>query len=645
MAEDNVFRATEAGDSTSPEFLKSEKDRPTEPEWHLKNMEKNGCLNPNSIVEISLDDEMTKNSGQSSDSDQETAVGEVKQSPVDLTPAEISAPAATATQPVVTNPAPPSVDSPRLSGAEVDEKTKTPQKPALSDVSATENSTSDRDLRLAACPPTDGSVSETAVDSSQSKTLKLTGMAVSDGKMLQFPGGAQFTSGDIIQCKDRYYRVKLHTGYPPVFYMKAVGLLALVLLAAIGISSLLGGPSTGSLTGVVIDSGTGRVISDAQVTLPDGTTATTTTAGLFTFPDLTPGDYQATVSMAGYNSGTITITRSEQHDVVLAIALDPIFAAVEKKKEKKSEPEEAKAPAKKIEYGALKLDIDFDNYIVYLDGKIYGKSIKKISKISPGKHEVMLEKNQYQEYRTIVSIQARRTTTLKIALEDMKRKTTARQRAKERFAEGRTALDNDYYPAAVKAFDAALAEVSEYPEALQYRGWAFRKLGNSENATRDFKTAAELYALANRHLDAVACANLLIEMYPKHGAYYIMRGNYQTALGELNPAIEDFKSAVDTDGDSLPFRLALAEGYYRNKQFKEAAKTFDRARKMTTDPADIYVRLILSYMYAGKDKDMVKRYRELADLATPEKMEKLRRDPEWQSVLQIVGPDEKYKEH
>jgi len=437
--------------------------------------------------------------------------------------------------------------------------------------------------------------------------------------------------------------VKLKTGYPPIFYMKAVGLLALVILAAIGISSFLGDPAIGTLTGVVIDSGTGQVISGARITLPDGATTTTTTAGLFTFADLAPGDYRATVSMPGYNSGTITITRSAKQDVALAIALDPLFTAVDDEIEEQSEAEESKTPEKMIEYGALKLDIEFDNYIVYLDGKIYGKDIKKISKIDPGDHQLTLEKSQYREYRTTATIKARRTTTLKIAIEDMKRETTPRQRAKERFAEGRTALDNDYYQAAIESFNAALAEVSDYPEALQYRGWAFCKLGNTDSATEDFKAAAELYSLANRHLDAITCANLLLEMHPKNGAFYIMRGNYQTALGELNSAIEDYKTAVDIDGNSLPFQLALAEGYYRNKQFKEAAKTFDRARKMTNDPADIYVRLILSYMYAGKDKDLVKRYRELADIATPEKMERLRRDPEWQSVLQIVGPDEKFK--
>jgi tetratricopeptide (TPR) repeat protein len=480
-------------------------------------------------------------------------------------------------------------------------------------------------------------------DLDRGETYGPTGLAIYDGKSLSFPAGPRFNSGDTVICNNQRYRVKVQTGHQRIFYVKTAGLLVLVLLAAVGISSFFSSPPIGSLSGVVFDSATGKIAPGVTVTLSDGSITATDAAGLYNFSGLGPGEYDVEVTSPGYKSQTQSVTREENRDAALPFALEPLFSAAVRKQDQKQETEPAKDKAKVAEYGTLELDVDFEDYIIYLNNKIVGKNIKKVSKISPGKHSVALEKNQYEDYRTEVDIKVRRTTTVSISLDDLKRKTTPRQRAKTRFAEGKDALDNGHYPAAIKSFNAALTELPEYPDARQYRGWAYRKSGNISAAAEDFKAAAGLYALTNRYLEAITCSNLLLEMYPERGEFYLMRGDYQTALGESKLAIDDYKKAVDRDDRSLAFRLALAEGYYRDRQFKDAAKEFEKARKMTDDPADVYVRLILSYMYAGKDKDLLKRYREFADIASPAKMERLRTDPEWQRVLQLIGPDEKYK--
>jgi len=643
---DPGFQVSEAKNSSSPDFLTQEGDKPPEPEWHLKNMEKPPDLHMNSLAEVDLDDEPQVSQTDAGSSSGSTGAPPPKPDPVDLTPEEThtSTPPGENVTPERTTPLQPGQPQPGNIG--LFDKPARPKEPPLpANLALPEETAYEKDLRrrMSATPP--GSTSDLLDETNQTKVIGLAGPAVSDGKTLRFPGGTRFNDGDIIECNDRRYRVKIRTGYPSQFYLKAAGLLVLAVLAAVGLTSFLGGPPTGTISGVVIDSATGKIIPGAEVTLPDGTPTKTNLAGMYTFGHLTPGEYALHVSIPGYGRKSQTVTRLADNDVTLPFALTPLFASRGEEKEKKGETEKAGAAKKPVEYGTLKLNLDFGNYIIYFDDRIFGKNIKKISKIRPGKHRLTLEKNQYEEYRTDVEIKARRTTKLSISISDLKRKTTPRQRAKARFAEGKSALDNGHYQAAIKEFDVALAEISEYPEARQYRGWAYRKLGDMQHAAADLKAATELYALSNRYLEAVTCVNLLLEMYPHNGAFHLMRGNHHTALGELKSAIEDYKAAVNADKKSLPFRLALAEAHYQNKQFKEAAKVFEKARKMAGDPTDIYIRLILSYMYAGKDKDLIKRYYELVDVASEEKMERLRRDPEWQNVLQLIGPNEKFKNH
>jgi len=640
---DPGFRVSETGDSSSPDFLKSNDDQPTEPEWHLKDLERPPDLQTTSLVEVNLDDgEPIGQIAEDKPPDQ-TATHQPKPQPVDLTPKEILPSTAQGKENTSPDPARPQADqTPHRSIGLVDEGAPMKETPLPSAASAPEETAYEKDARRHMSATLSANTSGLAKEAGQAKVAPAT-LVMSDGKSLRFPDGIRLNAGDIVECNNRRYRVKVQTGRPPQFYLKTIGLAALVMLAAVGLASFFTGPSTGTLTGVVVDAATGAIISGAEVTLSDGTTAKTNLAGMYTFPQLEPGEYEVQASMPGFTGKTQAITRSSDRDVVLPFALTPLFASSDKSTEKNADAGKTSGKSKAVEYGVLKLQLDFDDYIIYIDDRIFGKNIKKVSKMRPGKHRLTLEKNQYEEYRTEVNIRARRTTEISISIADLQRKTTPKQRAKSHFAEGKSALDDDHYRLAITQFDSALAEIAEYPEARQYRGWAYRKLGDIEHAAADLQAAAELYALASRYLEAVNCANLLIEIYPMRGEYHLMRSQYQTALGELKAAIDDCKAAVKTNKKSLTFRLALAEAYYHDEQFKNAAKEFEKARKAAGDPTDIYVRLILSYMYAGKDKDLVKRYYELADVASEEKMEKLRLDPEWQRVLQLIGPDEKHK--
>lgn len=644
LGENPTFEVSETADCSAPDFLKPRSGSPAEPEWHMRDLERPLDAETNSLAEVTLEDEPQTAPAGVEPAASPTPPAPATPEPVDLTP-EIKA---ASVKPNLPSRSPDKLQfSPKRRPENMQTKEPAPPKkgtkPPL--VPPLEETAFERDLRLHKPALPEEKNAATGEDADPTKFAGPTGQVLSDGRTLRFPEGARFTSGDIVVCHDRRYRVKIQRRHPALVYGMPAGLLVLVLLAAIGVSSFFSGPPTGTITGVVVDAVTGKIIVGADVALRNGMTTRTNMAGMYVFAGLVPGSYEIKAQMPGYTGAAQTISRTGSQDAGLSFALQPLFASIvqEKPVVVETSVDKGENKEKPTEYGALKVNIDFTDYMLYLDDKVVGKDITKLTKLDPGDHRLMLEKEQFEEYRTQVSVKPRRTTELTVSLRDLKPKTTQQQRAKTRFADGKSALDGGRYPEAIQAFDDALAEQPEYAEARQYRGWACRKLGNTEEAIKDMLDAAQLYALSNRYLEAVTCANLLIDMRPGNGEFLLLRGEYHTALGEQKSAVGDYETAVNCDAKSLKFRLALAEGYYRAGQFKEAAREFEKARKMADDPVDIYVRLILSYMYAGKDKDLVKRYSELAGIAPSEKMERLRTDPEWQRVLQLVGPDEKLK--
>ncbi|MFC1475691.1 carboxypeptidase regulatory-like domain-containing protein [Candidatus Zixiibacteriota bacterium] len=622
--DDADFQARKAPDTSSPDFLGQNTDRPDEPEWHTKNLPRAQELPADSFATVNLDNAPAE------DLRGNEVPSELEPRPVDLTPEPPPPATATAREgPVVT--APEQADLPPNRPIGLVDEPPTGKSPAIPETAYEKDM---RRCRATPAPPV------TVEQLDQAQIFGPTGRALSNGKSLHLLGGTRFKTGDIVEFNDHRFRVTVQTKRPPIYYLKVIGLIMLVFLSGYGAASFLADRPAGTIFGVVVDSTTGQVLPSAEITLPNGTTVLTSAAGIYLLPELAPGEYEVRVTKPGYRGEKKKTAIAAGRDTTLSFELDPLYTPADQEKKDKSTAKKEDDSKTAAAYGTLKLEVDFDDYLIYLDDRIYGKNVKKIAKINPGKHQITVEKNLYEDYRTKVEIKARRTTNVTLSLEMLKRKTTPRERAKTRFAAGKSALDQEQYQEAIKQFDAALAEVPEYAEALHYRGWAYRKLDNFEQAAADLQAGAELYALANHYFDAITCVNYLIKIYSRRGEYYIMRGNYRTALNELKPAIEDYNAAVDLDKKSSTFQLALAEAYFLDEQFKEAAKVFEKARKLDSDPTDVYVRLILAYMYAGKDNDLIKRYREFTAIATEERLERLERDPEWKRVLQLVRPDE-----
>jgi hypothetical protein len=101
-----------------------------------------------------------------------------------------------------------------------------------------------------------------------------------------------------------------------------------LLLGFLGVSSVRGQVSTSSITGIVTDS-SGAVVANAKVDAKNEDTGvvfeqSTTSAGTYTFPSLTPGRYSITVTMSGFQKFTsehnvLTVGAPLVVDVTLAV--------------------------------------------------------------------------------------------------------------------------------------------------------------------------------------------------------------------------------------------------------------------------------------------------------------------------------------
>jgi hypothetical protein len=88
---------------------------------------------------------------------------------------------------------------------------------------------------------------------------------------------------------------------------------------------LVSSTPSSSLQGTVKSSTTGKAIPGGTVTLSPGTLATITdTTGYYGFPRITPGTYTLTVTAAGYQSNSQTITVQSGHTVKVNVSLTPV---------------------------------------------------------------------------------------------------------------------------------------------------------------------------------------------------------------------------------------------------------------------------------------------------------------------------------
>lgn len=475
-----------------------------------------------------------------------------------------------------------------------------------------------------------------------------TGVAWLEGRSLRFPGGIKIAPGERFEVAGHIFETRKAAALTPRNGLRWGGLGLVGLFALIGLGQLLVGSPSGALTGVVLDRTTGRIVPDAHVNIHGGPVIRANAAGLYLAQNLASGSYNLTATAPGYTPQTGSVIHDGDQTTQLAFALIPLTIDSSRQTEaagdgpREAEPEPvAAADRPRVAYGHVVLDVDFNGYLVFVDNILYGKNSQKVKRLTAGRHTIVLQLDGYEDHSTTVKIKARATETIRITKADLKTRANPRKRAKAHFAAAQEHSDNGQWLKAIEEYNSGLALDPEDGHAYQYRGWSYLKARQRARARSDFIEAARLHAATNRYLDAVACAGYLIDLNPDDATAYQRRAEYYIALTEYGRAIEDYKSAVKRDKYSSEHRLGLAEAFFVAGHYKNAAKEFDRARKLVSDPSDIYVRMLFALTRAGEDGKVRKKYKAFTEFADPDRLERLRQNPEWLRVLQIVDPMER----
>ncbi len=433
-------------------------------------------------------------------------------------------------------------------------------------------------------------------------------------------------------------------------WIKVAGYAGVTLAVVIAVAFLVAKkPAVGTISGVVVDAQSGRIIPSATVELDGKKTATTNVAGLYTFADVVSGSYVIKATAPGYEPQTGTISASAPQAAQLSFALAPSAPAApapgtpatpaDDSDSTQSTASTSTSPG----FGGVELVVDFDGYLVFVDGEIYGKNAKKLKRLSSGEHRIVVQAEGFQDFSATVMIKARATATITIAKADLTPKIDPIKRSHGLFAAGKDLVDRGLWVAAIDSFNLALSSDPQNADAVRYRGWAYMKSGDTVKAIDDFKHAAQMYDDTKRVMEAVTCAGYLIDLRPDDQALLRQRSDYYLSLREYAKAISDIEHAIKLDKKSVESQMALGEAYYASGDFRRAAKEFDRARKMSGDPLKPYIRMILAYYNAGENDELLKKYKEFVKIAPQDLLDKLQRDPEWLPVLQMIGPDERHK--
>jgi len=481
------------------------------------------------------------------------------------------------------------------------------------------------------------SVSETIVQSA--------GVAHLSGLTLRFPLGSGIKPGETVTVGRKPYEVRKERPFTMGFVIKGVLAMVLGVLAVIGVVSLASVPPGGTITGVVVDRQSGRIIPNALVAIEGGPSVATNAAGLYTFSDALSGLLKVTATAPGYEPQSGTVVGPSKGAAQMAFALSPInsetlnLTSTPPTSQAPAPTDEASAGADEaVAYGNIALETDLNDFMVFVDNVLYGKNAKKVQRMSAGDHHVVVQVEGFEDYASDVTVKAHATQTLSIAKANLTPKVDTVKRAKQHFAEAKEFIDKGLWEQAIGAYSTGLQDDPQNTEALQYRGWAYAKSGNTEKARADFLQAATLNEESNRFLDAVACAGHLIDLDPGNSEAYLRRSQYYIELREYAKAIDDCQMAVKKDKKSAKAQLALAEAYFTSGDYKHAAKEFDKGRKLSDNPQDVYVRLLISLARGGEDDQVRHKYKDFAASATPELQKQLRQNPEWLRVLQIVDP-------
>lgn len=123
-----------------------------------------------------------------------------------------------------------------------------------------------------------------------------------------------------------------------------------------------------------------------------------------------------------------------------------------------------------------------------------------------------------------------------------------------------------------------------------------------------------------RYEDAAQAFNDAIEQNPNEAVGYVNFGTLLSALGDTERAERFFQKAITIDEKAATAYYGLANMYYDNERFIEAAKLYQKAIEYNIEGADAYFMLGKSFEREGETKLALPYLLRAAELA-PEDVE------------------------
>jgi tetratricopeptide (TPR) repeat protein len=461
--------------------------------------------------------------------------------------------------------------------------------------------------------------------------------------VIKIAGGFRLHAGDEMKIGDREFKLKhLEPSKKPLYW----GILALgiIVLFFIFQSSFTGPKDSGKMVGVVVEKGTGVFLPNAMIELKElGKKVQSNDLGFFIIDLLPAGTYQMQAQLKGYTpvSENAVIVRKQTTTTVVELSpqTEASSSAPARPEPERSEPRTRPvAPSQpKSTLGSVKVETNVPGVIVYLDGRYLGVGNNLYADITPGTHSIRLSKDSYQDWTGNVAVSERSTSRIKVNLNSIESASSSARGQADFISSAQKEYDLGNYAGAVENYTKGLLLDPGNPEAYLGRGSSYAKIGEKSKAIADLSQGAKLFEDKGNYNKAVLCYSQILNLTPGDLNYLFSRGQDYVHTGEYDKATADLKKVTEQNPKYLNGFMELGNAQYKAEDFKGAAESYTKARKLSPNSRQIYVNLALTYTALQNKSQAKKNYEQFKMLTTLADRESMKDDPEWIKVLKFLG--------
>ncbi len=457
-----------------------------------------------------------------------------------------------------------------------------------------------------------------------------------NGSRVYLPSTMKVKAGDEIIVRGRKFRAKKKSFDRRRPLLIAVLGIVVVLGLAFIASRFFVQAQPGMVVGQVINSQSGEVIPEAQVIIDElGETVFSNANGMFVIDNLSDGDWSVSASKPQYKSAAIGFSHGGGKPSVLTLSLEPSIPVKEEKEDKNDEKKikEVRIP----NYGKLTVITNTPKSKIIVDNKMLGTGNKTYSKITVGKHKLVVMAEGYKEYSGQVEIKRNENNKFTIDLQELKAEYKPSEISFEDYLVKADAMaSKGDWTEAIGNYTLALAK-REDGDTYHKRSTAFLQTGQKSQAISDLVRASKAYTNQGRVNRAIECLNEILDLEPKNTTAYRERGFANLRLGNFEKAIDDLKEAVDIDDDDFDNHMALGEAYYIMGKHKDALKYLKKARKIDDNNARVYALSALASLARDDEGDAEKYFKGFEIRASIHDREEFERDPDWQRLSDMMS--------